>query len=246
MAKQSKIVFLRANANRYSIEFMLVGGIAIAVIMLFVTLRATPISVLEIALTTTAIMAVILGFLKSREPFYTFQLDNEKITYYHKVGSWGVELNNLSQVGVPVVTDGFEQSELNAVGLKLKNEALFLDALHPRLACKLLIEQRHIFLQAVKMHCKSGSCPSKWLVEPSEFQAGSGQIYTGLIAMFANRMQNLHTLTGYHLLLPANVLDRDLWHFSNLLNHWRLNPEMVVQELLDKQATVARSNRNDS
>ncbi len=81
MAKQSKIVFLRANANRYSIEFMLVGGIAIAVIMLFVTLRATPISVLEIALTTTAIMAVILGFLKSREPFYTFKLVKEKITY---------------------------------------------------------------------------------------------------------------------------------------------------------------------
>jgi len=64
--------------------------------------------------------------------------------------------------------------------------------------------------------------------------------------MFANRMQHLHTLTGYHLLLPANVLDRDIWDFSNLLNHWKLNPEMVVQELLVKQATVARSNRNDS
>lgn len=246
MAEQNKAVFLRATANRYSIEFMLVGGVAIAIIMLFVTLRATPITLLEIVFAATAIMAVILGFLKSREPFYTVRLDNKKITYYHKVGSYCIDANNLSQVGVPVVTNGFEQTELNAVGLKLKNEAALLDTLHPRLACKLLIEQRHIFLQAVKMHCKSGSCPSKWLVEPSKFQVGTGQTYTGLIAMFANRMQHLHTLTGYHLLLPANVLDRDLWHFSNLLNHWRLNPEMVVQELLDKQATVTRSNRNDS
>ena len=246
MNKSAHHIQLRASANRYSIEFMLVGGLAIAIIMLFVTLRGTPINVIEIAVVATAILAVILGFLKSREAFYSFQLDNRKVTYFHKVGCWFVKAENVSLVGIPTASDGVEQIELNAVGVKLKDESAFLDTLHPRLACKLLIEQRHIFLQAVKMHCKSGSCPSKWLVEPSEFQAGSGQIYTGLIAMFANRMQHLNTLTGYHLLLPANVLDRDIWHFSNLLNHWRLNPDMVVQELLEKQATVARSNRKDS
>ena len=246
MAESTKHVFLRASANRFSIELMLVGGVAIAIVMLFVTLRATPISVIEIIFVATAIMAVILGFLKSREPFYSFQLDHRKICYYHKVGEWSIDISNISSVGVPIASDGFDQAELNAVGIKLKDEIRFLNDLHPRLACKLLIEQRHIFLQAVKMHCKCGSCPSKWLVEPSEFHAGSGQIYTGLIAMFANRMQHLYTLTGYHLLLPANVLDRDIWDFSNLLNHWKINPEVVVQELLKKQATVARSNRNDS
>ena len=60
---------------------------------------------------------------------------------------------------------------------------------------------------------------------------------TGLIAMFANRMHNLKTLTGYDLLLPANVLDRDIWRFSNLLNRWKMNPEQVVENLLKEVAT---------
>lgn len=231
MGKQHE-VNLRALANRNSIEFMIVGGVALLVIMLFVSLRATEITVLEIALLTTAISAVILGFFKSQEPFYSFTLSECNLKYNHKYGSWQLKHENIKMVGVPSIANDFETLELNAVAIKLNNIDDFLLALSPRLACKLLIEQRHIFLQAVKIHCKNGTCPSEWLVEPSEFRSDSGQTYTGLIAMFANRMSNLHTLTGYHLLLPANVLDRDIWHFSSLLNRWKLNPEMVVQNLL--------------
>ncbi|OHU86388.1 hypothetical protein BET10_15810 [Pseudoalteromonas amylolytica] len=228
--KQAK---LRATANRHGMEFMLVGAICLAVIMTFVALRSTPISIVEILLASTALMAILLGFLKSQQPFYSLLIDNKEICYVHRFGNMHIEVDNFHSAGIPSVTQELEILELNAVGIKLNNIDTFLHDLSPRLAGKLLVEQRYIFLQAVKVYCKNGNCPPEWLVEPSDYRSASGNVYTGLIAMFANRMHNLKALTGYDLLLPANVLDRDIWHFSTLLNRWKLNPDEVVGSLLD-------------
>ncbi|CAH9054323.1 hypothetical protein PSECIP111951_01967 [Pseudoalteromonas holothuriae] len=224
---------IRATANRHSIEFMLVGAICLVIIMAFVSLRSTPISIVEILLSAVALLAIWLGFLKSQQPYYSLTIDSKQICYIHKFGIWSLEHDNFYRAGVPSVSQELEILELNAVGIKLKDIDLFLCTLSPRLAGKLLIEQRYIFLQAVKIHCKSDNCPSEWLVEPNDYRSTSGTRYTGLIAMFANRMHNLNTLTGYDLLLPANVLDRDIWHFSILLNRWKLNPDEVVKVLLE-------------
>lgn len=213
---------------------LIVGGVGLVTIMIFVLLRSSNISVVEIGLASASITAILLGFLKSQQPYYSILLDTKALIYVHKFGQWQISWQNFHSSGIPQTDDALE---LNAVGIKLVDMDTFLSILSPRLAGKLLIEQRHIFLQAVKMHCKNGNCPSEWLVEPDEFQSNSGKKYTGLIAMFANRMHNLKTLTGYDLLLPANVLDRDIWRFSNLLNRWKMNPEQVVENLLKEVAT---------
>ncbi|GAA58657.1 hypothetical protein P20652_0514 [Pseudoalteromonas sp. BSi20652] len=46
--------------------------------------------------------------------------------------------------------------------------------------------------------------------------------------MFANRAKHLKLLTGYDLLLPASVLDRDIWVFSANLNKWKCNPRQFI------------------
>ncbi|MBE0366270.1 DUF2982 domain-containing protein [Pseudoalteromonas aurantia] len=228
---------LRAQANQHSIEFMLVGAVCLCIIMAFVILRDSVISVVETALVSIAIFSILLGFLKSQQPYYSIVLGTQSVVYIHKFGRWKIAFDNVHSSGVPKAGEAPELLELNAVGIKLVSIDPFLLALKPRLAGKLLIEQRHIFLQAVKMHCKNGNCPSEWLIESDEYSSDSGQVYTGLIAMFANRMHNLKTLTGYDLLLPANVLDRDIWRFSYLLNRWKLDPAQVVKNLLEEQAT---------
>ncbi|MBQ4811995.1 hypothetical protein A7985_16990 [Pseudoalteromonas luteoviolacea] len=231
-------VSLRAQANRHSIEFMLAGAVCLAIIMVFVTLRATPPTILELAFSAAAICSILLGFLKSQQPYFSIELSTEALNYVHKFGVMRVSHANFHSSGVPFVTQGVENLELNAVGIKLNSIDEFLAELTPRLAGKLLIEQRHIFLQAVKIHCANGNCPSEWLIEETSYQSPKGRNYTGLMAMFANRMQNLKTVTGYDLILPANVLDRDIWQFANILNHWKTNPEKVVKDLHDEVATA--------
>ena len=53
--------------------------------------------------------------------------------------------------------------------------------------------------------------------------------------MFANRTQHLRQLTGYDLLLPANVLDTDIWQFSADLNRWKLNPNKFINTRLNNK-----------
>ncbi|MFC3033567.1 DUF2982 domain-containing protein [Pseudoalteromonas fenneropenaei] len=234
-------VMLRATANRFSIECMLVGAVAVIVVMVFVSLRPTPISILEIAIVSAGLVAIWLGFLKSQEPYFSMSLDTHCLTYQHKFGAWQLPRTNLHSAGVPKVTFDYTELELNAVGIKINNIDEFLIALSPRLAAKLLIEQRHILLQAVKMYCKNGNCPEDWLIEDSEFKSPSGKQYHGLIAMFGNRMAHLRLATEFDLMLPANVLDRDIWQFANLLNHWKRDPERIMEQL-HAQQTLPRSN----
>ncbi|GEK09400.1 DUF2982 domain-containing protein [Pseudoalteromonas sp. McH1-7] len=228
---------LRATANRHGAEFMLVGAIGLVVIMLFVNLRGTPISIIEIFLASAMLVAIFIGFLKSQQPYFSLCFNEQEFSYVHKYGAWSLPIVNFHSSGIPSVQQGIETLELNTVGIKLNDIDAFLINLTPRLAGKLLIEQRHIFLQAVKIHCENGNCPSEWLIEDTSYRSKAGKEYTGLMAMFANRMDNLKTVTGYDLLLPATALDRDIWQFSAMLNRWKLNPKEVVNALLEEHTT---------
>ncbi|WP_440054999.1 DUF2982 domain-containing protein [Pseudoalteromonas sp. T1lg65] len=227
-------VKLRALTRKHGLEFMLIGGIVLIVLMVFVKLRPTPISILEIIIASAMLVLLLVGFLKSQQPYFSLTLSPRNFSYIHKYGSWSVTHHNFHSSGIPKVQQGIETLELNAVGIKLNDIDDFLSGLTPRLAGKLLIEQRHIFLQAVKMNCKTGNCPTEWLVEDTQFKSPSGIKYTGLLAMFANRMNNFKTLTGYHLIVPSSELDRDIWQFSTMLNRWKLDPSKVVRDMLEK------------
>ena len=230
----SDILNIRAHASRHGIEFLLVGGIGLTFIMLFNLLRPGELSIIEIFLASSCIAAIFIGYLKTQEPYFSFTFCKDALIYRHKVGYWQLNRENFHHSGIPKVEQGLEYLELNAVGIKLNNIDEFLMQIQPRIAGRLLIEQRHLFMQVVQKHCKNGDCPSEWLIEETDYTAPSGQIYKGLIAMFANRTQHLRQLTGYDLLLPANVLDVDIWQFSADLNRWKLNPKEFLETRLQK------------
>jgi hypothetical protein len=225
MAKcKTAVVKYRAQGARHGAETLIVGAIGLIVIMLVNLLRPGTITIVEIFLLSACLGATMIGFFKTQEPYYSLLLTAKQLTYQHKYGSWQLSHTNFKYSGVPKIVAGFEVIELNAVGIKVNDMDEFLAALAPRIAGKLLIEQRNLFMQLVKAHCKSGDCPSEWLVEDNHYHSQQGINYSGLIAMFANRCKHLKLLTGYDLLLPASVLDRDIWGMSSNLNNWKRNP----------------------
>lgn len=225
---------LRAQGARNGIEILLVGAIGLTFIMLVNLLGPAEISILEIFLVSACCAAIFVGFLKTQEPYYSLIITTHSLTYNHKYGFWCLLQSNIQKAGIPNVEQGVEYLELNAVGIKLKDSDEFLLQLAPRIAGKLLIEQRHLFMQAVQKHCKNGNCPSEWLIEDNHYTSNRGCQFDGLLAMFANRMQHLQQLTGYDLLLPASVLDRSIWDFSHCLNHWREDPNAFIKAHLPK------------
>jgi len=228
MDKLNKAVKYRAQGARYAIEILIVGAVGLAFIMLFNLLRPGEISILEIFLVSLCIAAIFVGFLKTQEPYYSLVLSESELIHCHKYGAWSMSWSNFHHSGIPKVEDGFDHLELNAVGVKLNDIDEFLTSIAPRIAGKLLIEQRNLFMQVVQKHCKNGNCPSEWLIEDTHYTSLKGKSYTGLIAMFANRTKHLQLLTGYDLLLPASVLDRDIWAFSANLNKWKRQPSQFI------------------
>ncbi|GAB0110262.1 DUF2982 domain-containing protein [Pseudoalteromonas distincta] len=224
MDKFNGVIKYRAQGARNGIEILIVGAIGLVFIMLFNLLRPGEISILEIFLVSLCIVAVFIGFLKTQEPYYSLLLSKSELIYYHKYGSWSVSHSNFRQSGIPKVEDGLDYLELNAVGVKINDIDEFLENIAPRIAGKLLIEQRNLFMQVVQKHCKGGNCPSEWLMEDTQYTSPQGIGYNGLIAMFANRAKNLQLLTGFDLILPASVLDKDIWEFSANLNKWKREP----------------------
>lgn len=229
--RRRQVARFRALSNRHAIEFILVGALAVIVVMVFVLLRPTPINLIEIGIVSAGLVALLLGYLKSQEPYFNLEMNSNSLIYNHKVGYWDLPIENFVEAGIPCAVIGDFELELNAVGIKIKDIDSFLATLSPRLAAKLLIEQRHIFLQAVKMRCENGNCPEEWLIEDTQFISPSGRKFSGLLAMFGNRMAHFKLATGFDLMLPESVLDRDIWRFANLLNHWKRDPERVLHQL---------------
>lgn len=227
-----KRIKYRAQGSRNGIEILIVGAIGLVFIMAFNLLRSGTISIVEIFLVSACLGAIFVGFLKTQEPYYSLILSESAIEYRHKYGRWCLSHKNFHSCGVPKVEKGLKHLELNAVGLKLNDIDEFLMSITPRIAGKLLIEQRHFFMQVVQNHCKNGNCPSEWSVEDTQHRSARGISYNGLIAMFANRTKHLKLLTGYDLLLPASVLDTDIWAFSANLNKWKREPHQFIASQL--------------
>ena len=73
----------------------------------------------------------------------------------------------------------------------------------PRLAVRLLTEQRAVLMQAMRSErsdCPTGGCGSgllgEGLLEESRFCSPAGQRYEGVIAMLGNRMARLRICWG--------------------------------------------------
>ncbi|CAM4388333.1 DUF2982 domain-containing protein [Pseudoalteromonas ostreae] len=238
--RKNTVLKLRAQGARNGIEILTVGAVGLIFTMLFNLLRPGEISIFEIFLVSLCVVAIFIGFLKTQEPFYSLVITEQELTYQHKYGYWCIKHANIHHSGIPKVEQQLEQLELNAVGIKLNDTDEFLLQLAPRIAGKLLIEQRHLFIQVVQKHCKNGNCPSEWLIEDNYYTSVNGRSFNGLIAMFANRMRHLRQLTGYDLLLPASVLDRSIWDFSHSLNAWRNNPVVFIESQLESKTPENR------
>ncbi|WP_105213350.1 DUF2982 domain-containing protein [Pseudoalteromonas sp. T1lg22] len=223
---------IRAQGARYGAQTLLISAGVLLVLVAVIKFRPGEVLLAEIFILSASLVGVLVGFLKLREPFYSIYLDKDKLSYNHKYGCWQLAVSNLARVGVVQVHRQGEVLDLNVIGICLRDEDKFLQRLSPRLAGRLLVEQRHFLMQAIKAYCQDGKeCPPHWLVEDTDYVSEAGCKYTGLLAMFANRMNNLKLLTGYHLLLPAAALDRDIWTFSYMLHRWQQDPELTVSRL---------------
>jgi hypothetical protein len=213
------IIEIRSQAKRNVIVSVLFGVVGLCLASLAFSLLPKSLYLIGIFLTSASLVALLIAWVKYREPQFSFLLSRTSINYKHRNGQWKLDWHNIQRVDVPKVTHGLEYKSLDMVAIKLKNYSAFLDVVSPRLMTNILMEQRPLLFHDMpsSKNCATGTCPSDDLLEDDYFKDSNGTEYKGIQGMFANRMTKLRARLGYDIFVAGSELDRPEQEFVNLL-----------------------------
>ncbi len=134
-------------------------------------------------------------------------------------GGWVLKWNNISKIGVCTFEqDGWHQP-LPWIGIKLKRYTPYLDSICPRIASEILLSQRALLYLGAKQ--KNQEIHFEDMVLDSKpYSENKNTIYTGLMAMLANRMKYQRQYHDYDVFISANDLDRSAEEFVGLARRY--------------------------
>ncbi|GAA0853730.1 DUF2982 domain-containing protein [Aliiglaciecola litoralis] len=219
-AAQDASIKIKAAAKRNGLTTLLIGLMVLVLAIILINVLPPFLYLASVFALSGAIVTILIGWFKMREPEHSIELTKTHIYYQHRHGKWELTWDNIQRIDIPKVSSGLEQKTLGMVGIKIKQYEPLLTTISPRLATNLLLEQRHLLLQ--NAHCATGGCYSNDLIENDRYKAQSGQLITGIPAMLANRMTKLRASLGYDIFISVTELDRSTEEFVALLKQCQL------------------------
>lgn len=213
------IIEIRSQAKRNVIVSVIIGAVGLLMASISFSVLPKSLYLIGIFLTSASLVALLIGWVKYREPQYSFLLSRTSILYKHRNGQWQLEWQNIQRIDVPKVSHGLENRPLDMVAIKIKDYSVFLKGVSPRLMTNILMEQRPLLFHGMPTteNCATGNCHSDDMLENDYYKDSAGVEYKGIQAMFANRMAKLRARLGYDLFVAGSELDRSEQEFVNLL-----------------------------
>lgn len=213
------VIEIKRQAKRNVIVSLLVGLVGLCLASIAFSVLPKTMYLIGIFLTSASLVALLIAWVKYREPQFSFLLSKTSMLYKHRHGQWQLDWSNIQRVDVPKVSRGLEHKSLDMVAIKIKDYSVFLKGISPRLMTNVLMEQRPLLLyeMAATKDCASGGCNSDDMLEDDYFKDSNGIVYKGIQAMFANRMTKLRTRLGYDIFVAGSELDRPEQKFVDLI-----------------------------
>jgi hypothetical protein len=165
-----------------------------------------------------SLVTFFFGYLKYLEPDTSLLLTPEYLQYQHKYGSWQIKWSSVVQITPLVSNTIFERKTLPFVAIKLKHSTELLTTISPRLASRLIHEQRPLLIHAINQQLLT---VEQSIINFKPYRDNSVNL-TGPRASFAHHTQVLKQALGYDLYIPASALDRPVEDFCKALNAYRL------------------------
>lgn len=155
----------------------------------------------------------LTGFLKYSEPNISYKLSRKRLYFYHRNGHWDIAWNTIIKIGNVSSRSGLDHVQLPYIGIKLENIEFIAQNISPRLANKLIHEQRELLILAAR---NNEIILDSGLISFEPFTLNK-KIYKGPIAAWLFRTEQLVSIYGYHLFIPDTTFDRELDDFLNFL-----------------------------
>jgi hypothetical protein len=215
--ESSDSIFIRGVSSHNGFTTLLIGASGVLLGGLTITVLPELFFLAGILIIAAGIIALVMGFFKIREPKYSLEITKERLTYYHRLGKWHIEWENVHRVDVPRIHSGLTHIDLEMVGFRLKDSEAFLANISPRLIAHLLMEQRPLLTQAERGSCDTGRCYGDDVIDDAKYKTAAGEELKGIAAMFAHRMRRLQSGLGYDVFISVNELDRSAPEFVALI-----------------------------
>lgn len=210
-------IFIRAASKSNGITSIVLGVLGLVVSALWLSFLPEWLFLAGIFITSAALVCLLIGYFKIREPDYSLEIAKDYITYRHRLGSWRIHWDNLQRADCPRVRHGLEHVPLQTIGFKIKSYTDFLNTISPRLATHLLMEQRPLLMQGEDENCASGSCYQQSMFDDKHYMMDDGTTIKGIKAMLAHRMVELRKRLGFDIFISSSELDRDADEFAALI-----------------------------
>ena len=210
-------IYIKAASKSNGITSLVIGAVGLLIAALWLSFMPDWLFLAGIFITSAALVCLLVGYFKLREPDYSLEIAKDYITYQHRLGSWRIHWDNLQRADCPRVRHGLEHVPLETVGFKLKSYTDFLHTISPRLATHLLMEQRPLLMQNTDENCASGSCYEQSMFDDKQYVMEDGTVINGIKAMLAHRMVELRKRLGFDIFIASSELDRDAEDFARLI-----------------------------
>ncbi|MGR5128197.1 DUF2982 domain-containing protein [Photobacterium swingsii] len=209
---------INSQPSVYWFAFSLAAILAIGITSFLIpTINNVGLSILLLFVITFSVMA----FKQMSTPVLTFTLSFMHLQYHSAEGGWSLRWQSIQQLGLAELptAEGWYQT-LPWMGVKLKNYDDFLTSVCPRVASKMLIEQRGLLFIAFKRTPNSPHAIEDMLFDDTPYITQNGVVLKGLIAMLANRMRYNRELLGFDFFIADDLFDRPLGEFVGLARRY--------------------------
>ena len=226
MTTVSPQINIKAKARHHAIFLMLLASLLVLFILLISQYYWHQYRLVLIFMYLTTLVIFITGVAKKLEPIFSFNLSPKGINYHHRYGKWRITWHQVQRIALVTETSGLTQITLPYIGIKLKNIDDLAAQISPRLANRLIHEQKPLISLAVMQGLLT---LEESHLNFDSFTLASGQLIKGPLAAFLYHCKTLEKAFSYHLYLPESSTDRDIAEFCTLLNRCMSNVKNNVK-----------------
>lgn len=195
----------------------LVACIGVGVtIFLFPEANPAGIAILVLA----AVTMLLIAIKQAQQPELSFTLTFMHIQFHSPSGGWLARWKNIAEIGPATISYQGWHQPMSWVGIRLKDYDEFLDAICPRIASKILLEQRGLLILAYKRAENPAHEIEDMLFDDTHYVTKSGKTLKGLLAMLANRMRYNREFLGFDFFISEDLLDRPTDDFIGLARRY--------------------------
>ncbi|WDE07748.1 DUF2982 domain-containing protein [Thalassomonas viridans] len=208
-------ITIKAKAKNHGLFLLCLGCLLLLLALLCSVFFWQQARLTLIFIDLVALVTCLTGLVKLMEPKFSFFITPAALCYRHRHGKWRLLWQDTLRINPVRETRGIDMQELPYLGIRLKSIDCLAGNISPRMANRLIHEQRPLTLYCLRnnlMTLEQGT------MNFLPYKLADGTSIKGPVAGFLHHSCALHKALGYHLFIPDTAIDRDLADFSRLLS----------------------------